>query len=148
MLDRGNDLVQYSGPGHWNDYDMLIIGLDGNSTQLFGTGCSNVEYRTHVSMWAMVASPMLIGSDVRTLSAYELETLVNPEIVAVCQDSLGQATQTVGVGIQDTDTLQVYARSMVDGSYAVALLNRGTETAEMSVSPPRDLEEDWAQYSG
>jgi alpha-galactosidase len=79
-----------------------------------------VDYRTHVSMWAMVASPMLIGSDVRTLSAYELEALVNPEIVGVSQDSLGQAAQIVGVGIQVTDTLQVYARSMADGSYAVA----------------------------
>ncbi len=48
---------KYAGPGHWNDYDMLIVGLDGKSKQLVGTGASNIEYRTHFSLWAMVSSP-------------------------------------------------------------------------------------------
>jgi alpha-galactosidase len=50
MIDRGDPLQQYSGPGHWNDYDMLIVSLNGGSDQLVGTGASNVEYRTLQSL--------------------------------------------------------------------------------------------------
>ncbi|RDL29946.1 Alpha-galactosidase [Venustampulla echinocandica] len=146
MLDRGNELVKYSGPGHWNDYDMLIVGLNGNSSQLVGTGASNIEYRTHFSMWAMVASPLLIGSDVRTLDTYSLQTLTNKEVIEVSQDPLGNAAETVGVGEEAGGDLQVYAKEMLDGSYAVALLNRGSFTAEMSISPRRDLTMPWDQY--
>lgn len=146
MLDRGNNLTQYAGPGHWNDYDMLIVGLNGESAQLQGPGASNVEYRAHFSMWAMVASPLLIGADTRTLSNETLETFTNKEIIEISQDPKGVAAEVVredpGVG----GTLQAYAKEMSDGSFAVALLNRGSSTAEMSVSPRRDLTVPWNTY--
>lgn len=130
MLDRGKDLARYAGPGHWNDYDMLVVGLDGMSTQLVGTGQSNVEYRAHYSMWAMVCSPLLIGADVRNLDQDSLETLLNKEIADINQDPLGKQAVVIHDG-----TLQVYTKQMVDGSYAVALLNRQGETRNISVSP-------------
>lgn len=136
MLDRGDKLAKYTGPGHWNDYDMLVVGLDGTSTQLVGTGQSNVEYRAHYSMWAIVCSPLLIGTDVRNLDAYSLETLLNKEIAALNQDPLGKQA----VVIRDDGDLQVYSKEMADGSVAVALLNRDTETRNMSVSPQKDLQ--------
>lgn len=145
MLDRGKNLTQYSGPGHWNDYDMLIVGLDGNSSQLVGTGLSNIQYRTHFSMWAMVASPLLIGSDVRTLDAYNLATLINPEVIAISQDPLGNAAELVGAQGKNGE-LEIYAKQMADESWAVALLNRGSTTADMSVSPRRDLAITWDKY--
>lgn len=129
MLDRGNRLAKYTKPGHWNDFDMLVVGLDGKSTQLVGTGQSNVEYRAHYSMWAMVASPLLMGSDVRSLDSYSLETLLNKEIAEINQDPLGKQATVIHDGV-----LQVYAKPMVDGSFAVALLNRGGDTQNMSVS--------------
>jgi alpha-galactosidase len=144
MLDRGNALARYAGPGHWNDYDMLIVGLKGRSGQLVGTGASDVEYRTHFSLWAMVDSPLLIGADVRTLDAGSLETLTNREIVALNQDPAGNQAEKVR---EDANAeLQVYAKEMADGSIAVALLNRGAATADMTVSPRRDLAVPWLRY--
>ncbi|TVY81094.1 Alpha-galactosidase [Lachnellula suecica] len=144
MLDRGNNVSKYTGPGHWNDYDMLIIGLHGESSQLVGTGASNIEYRTHFSIWALVSSPLLIGSDVRTLNDDSLETLTNKEIIAVNQDPDGAPHQLV----QGTASsyLQIYAKPLNDGGYAIALLNRGSTTADMTLSIPRDLTMDWDLY--
>ncbi|CZR58739.1 related to alpha-galactosidase precursor [Phialocephala subalpina] len=138
MIDRGNNITKYSGPGHWNDYDMLIVNLNGKSTQLVGTGASNTEYRTHFSLWCMVASPLLIGSDVRYMDNYTVETLTNKEMIAINQDPLGNAA--VKVADAYNGTLQSYAKNISDGSIAVALINRGTETVIMGTMP---LIKDW-----
>jgi alpha-galactosidase len=144
MLDRGANLTQYAGPGHWNDYDMLIVGLEGKSGQLVGTGASDVEYRTHFSMWAMVASPLLIGADVRTLSNTSLTTLTNHEIIALNQDPLGIPAD---VAWENEDkSQQIYSKEMADGSYAVAMLNRGGVTADMNLNLRRDLTIPWDEY--
>jgi alpha-galactosidase len=135
QLDRGVGLEKYSGPGHWNDYDMLIVGLDGKSKQLVGAGASNIEYRTHFSLWAMVSSPLLVGADVRKLDPYSLETLTNKELLAINQDPTGKIAEKV----RDDGDLEVFARELADGSHAVLLLNRGAATAEMTFSPRRDL---------
>jgi alpha-galactosidase len=143
MLDHGRDLANYSKPGGWNDFDMLIVGLNGKSA-LTGLGCSNVEYRTHFSMWCMVASPLLMGADVRTLSPYDLETLTNKEVIAINQDPLGAAG--IVVAEEKDASLQYYAKKLQDGSYAVAFLNRRTETATMSFKPSSALKVSWSQY--
>jgi alpha-galactosidase len=143
QLDRGVGLERYSGPGHWNDYDMLIVGLDGKSKQLVGSGASNIEYRTHFSLWAMVSSPMLVGADVRKLDAYSLETLTNKEIIALNQDAAGNVAQKV----RDDGDLEVFAKELSDGSHAVLLLNRGAATAEITFSPRRDMQVPMDRYS-
>tara|TARA_R110002060_G_scaffold7207_2_gene11003 strand:- start:477 stop:791 length:315 start_codon:yes stop_codon:yes gene_type:complete len=89
----------------------------------------------------MVASPLLIGSDVRSLNAYASETLSNKSVIAVNQNPLGISAEIVGVG--ENEELQVYAKEMSAGSYAVELLTRGSFTAEMSVSPRRELLMQW-----
>jgi alpha-galactosidase len=143
MLDRGIALGKHAGPGHWNDFDMLIVGLNGKSRELVGAGASNVEYRTHFSLWAMAASPMLIGADVRSLDPYTLETLGNREVIALNQDPQGSPAEKV----RDDGVLQVYAKPLANGRVAVALLNRGSATAEITVSPGRDLGESWKRYA-
>lgn len=145
MLDRGEKLAKYAGPGHWNDFDMLIVGLNGRSPLLVGTGASNVEYRTHFSLWAMLESPLLIGADVRALDADSLATLTNAEVIAVNQDAAGHAAEKVGEQGAHGE-LQVWAKEMADGSWVVALLNRGAATAEMNVNPRRDLSQPWNTY--
>jgi len=143
QLDRGVGIEQYSGPGHWNDYDMLIVGLDGKSGQLVGTGASNIEYRTHFSLWAMESSPLLIGADVRNLDEDSLETLSNAELIAINQDPLGEIARKV----RDDGDLEIYARSLADDSVAVLLLNRGAATATMTFSPRADLAMPMDRYS-
>lgn len=147
MLDRGENqsLARYAGPGGWNDYDMLVVGLDGHSQQLVGAGASDVEYRAHFSMWCMVASPLLIGTDVRALSGYELQTLTNAEVIAVNQDALGSPATVVYE--EEDGVLQYWARKLEDGSYAVAFLNRGSETALMSLYLQSYLQVEWRSYS-
>lgn len=143
QLDRGVGLERYAGPGHWNDYDMLIVGLNGKSGQLVGSGASNTEYRTHFSLWAMVASPMLVGADVRKLDVYTLETLTNAEVLALNQDSAGNIAEKV----RDDGDLEVFAKELADGSHAVLLLNRGAATADITFSPRRDMQVPMDRYS-
>jgi alpha-galactosidase len=143
QLDCGVGIEQYSGPGHWNDYDMLIVGLNGRSKQLVGSGASNTEYRTHFSLWAMVSSPMLVGADVRHLDEYSLETLTNREIIALNQDPSGAVARK----LRDDGELEVFAKELADGSVAVLLLNRGAATADMTFSPRRDLQMQMDRYS-
>jgi len=142
MIDRGNELTAYSAPGHFNDFDMLIVGLNGKSQELVGTGCSNVEYRTHFSLWSMMSSPLLIGADVRNLDAVSLETLLNKDIIALNQDVAGNQAALA----RDVDNIQVYAKELNDSSWAVALLNRGSETTDITFSPRRDLIIEWDRY--
>jgi len=143
MLDRGVGLEKYAGPGHWNDYDMLVVGLNGKSVDLVGAGASNVEYRTHFSLWAMEDSPLLASADLRTLDAYTLETFTNPEVIALNQDALGKPAKRV----RSKDGLEVFAKELADGSWAVALLNRGSPTADMTFSVHKDLNLPWIKYT-
>ncbi|KAF2791418.1 glycoside hydrolase family 27 protein [Melanomma pulvis-pyrius CBS 109.77] len=144
MIDRGNNITQYSGPGHWNDYDMLIVGLDGESKQLVGTGASDLEYRSHFSLWALVNSPLLIGAAIPHLSSFDLKTLTNKEIIALNQDPLGEAATVQWEN--ENKTLQIYARTLADESMAIALLNRGSETKSITVSMREHLTVGWDVY--
>jgi alpha-galactosidase len=105
-----------AGPDHWNDPDYL--GPEN--------GMTAVEDRTQFTMWAMLAAPLVIGSDVRTLSDASIAMLTNPEVIAIDQDQLGWQ----GVEIADTNGLQVWMRYLWrPGTRAVALLNT-TSTAQ------------------
>ncbi len=142
MIDRGVGLEKYAGPGHWNDYDMMVVGLKGKSADLVGAGASNVEYRTHFSLWAMVNSPLLASADLRHLDSDTLETLTNTEIIALNQDPLGKPAQRV----RSAGGLEVFAKELADGSMAVALLNRGSPTADMTFNVHKDFNLPWTRY--
>jgi alpha-galactosidase len=142
MIDRGVGLEQYSGPGGWNDYDMLVVNLEGKGA-LVGDGASPEEYRTHLSMWAILSSPLIIGSDLTAMDAYTIETLTNAEVIALNQDSLGiQAAR-----VRKNGDLEVFAKPLENGDWAVALLNRGLQQAEIGIAWQLDLEVDWSAAS-
>lgn len=113
-------LAKYAGPGHWNDPDMLEVGNGGMTT---------TEYKTHFSLWAMLAAPLIAGNDVRHMSAATKSILLNRDVIAVDQDPLGKE----GSAIAKTAETQVWAKPLEGGEYAIALFNLGEKPTEMSV---------------
>jgi alpha-galactosidase len=114
-------LTQYAGPGHWNDPDMLEIG---------NGGMSDLEYRTHMSLWSLLAAPLLAGNDLRSVPTDILAILTNKEVIAIDQDKLGKEAARVA---KNGDT-EIWARPLADGSYAVGLFNRGAEAAKVTAN--------------
>jgi alpha-galactosidase len=110
---------KYAKPGHWNDPDMLEIG---------NGGMTDTEYRTHMSLWSLLAAPLLAGNDLRTMTPAIGAIITNKEVIAVDQDSLGKQ----GVRVSQDGTVEVWSRSLADGSLAVGLFNRGADTAKVT----------------
>ncbi len=110
---------KFADPGHWNDPDMLEVG---------NGGMTDTEYRTHFSLWAMLAAPLLAGNDLRSVPANTLAILTNQEVIAVDQDRLGKE----GTRVAKEGALEVWAKPLGDGGMAVGLFNRGTSTAKVT----------------
>jgi alpha-galactosidase len=110
---------KYAGPGHWNDPDMLEIG---------NGGMTDTEYRTHMSLWCILAAPLLAGNDIRNMAESIKEILTNKEVIAVDQDKKGEQ----GVRVRKDGDLEVWKKPLVNG-VAVGLFNRGSDTAQISV---------------
>lgn len=132
ITDINAKLDSYAGPGGWNDPDMLIVGISGKSMSIGDakSGCSDEQYRSHMSLWCLMASPLLSGNDVRNMTPATLETLTNPEIVAINQDVLGKQAERV-VRHDDYD---VWAKQLSDGSVAVMCLNRFAEPLTVHIN--------------
>jgi alpha-galactosidase len=121
ILDLMNGLESYSGPGHWNDPDMLEVGNGGMTKE---------EYRAHFSMWAMFSAPLLAGNDISNMTPDTKEILLNKEVIAIDQDALGQQ----GRRVKKIGDLEVWSKQLENGGRAVALLNRGPSPASVSVA--------------
>ena len=125
----------YSEPGRWNDPDMLIVGWVGWGPALHPTRLTPNEQYTHISLWCLLASPLLIGCDMTKLDDFTLNLLTNDEVLAVNQDPLGYGARRV----IKRGTTEVYAKLLEDGSKAVGLFNLNEEAQTVSVRW-RDLE--------
>ena len=128
LIDIADGLHEYGGPGGWNDMDMLIVGLKGKG-HITGGGLSFVEYQTHMSMWCLACSPLMIGCDVRALDSETASLLMNREVLAVNQDSLG----VPGRRVLTFGPCEIWQKPLADGSTALALLNRGSVGADVTV---------------
>ncbi len=117
-FDQQSGREKYAGPGRWNDPDMLEAG---------NGGMTDTEYRTHMSLWALLAAPLLAGNDLRSVPSDTLAILTNKEVIAVDQDPLGAQARRVS---KDGD-LEVWARKLQDGGMAVGLFNRGPNAARV-----------------
>ena len=125
-LEYAADLAEYGGPGGWNDLDMLVVGLKGKS--LIHGGCmSFLEYQTHMSMWCMACSPLMIGCDVRKMEKDTAALLTNNKALAINQDPLGKPAYRV----KQFGQCEVWKKHLADGALAVALINRGSSGSDI-----------------
>ena len=129
-----NGHEKFAGPGHWNDPDMLMVGIVG-----FGnthpTHLKPNEQILHISLWSLLSSPLLIGCDLTRLDPFTKALLTNDDVLDVNQDPLGKPAMRIA----SVDDTQVWARPLFDGTHAVGLVNLGSEKAPVRVT--------WAQLS-
>jgi alpha-galactosidase len=113
-------LARFAGPGHWNDPDMLEVGNGGMNTE---------EYRTHMSLWAILAAPLLAGNDLTTMTSETVALLTNKEVIAIDQDRAGrQGDRASAVG-----PVEIWVRPLADGSKAIGIFNRHPEPMNATV---------------
>ena len=118
IVDLNEPLWPFAGPGHWNDPDMLEVG---------NGGMTPTEYRTHFSLWAMMAAPLMAGNDIAHMDATTRSILLNKEVIAIDQDSLGAQGHRVW---KDVDR-EVWVKPLAGGGRALLLLNRGDAPASI-----------------
>jgi alpha-galactosidase len=115
-----DELAPWAKPGHWNDPDMLEIGNGGMNED---------EYRTHMSLWSILAAPLLAGNDLSEMTPAIREILTNREVIAVDQDTDG----VQGRRVTKTGDQEVWTRPLAKGAKAVGLFNRGAEAAKITI---------------
>jgi alpha-galactosidase len=120
LLDKNRELARYAGPGHWNDPDMLEVGNGGMTTE---------EYKTHFSLWCMMAAPLMAGNDLANMTPEIKAILTNQEIIALDQDTLGRQ----GTCYRDNGDYEIWIKPLANKEKAVCLLNRGDEVKNVQV---------------
>ena len=119
ILDMTADLRKYAGPGHWNDPDMLEVG----------NGLTQSEDRAHFTMWCMLAAPLILGNDLRTVSDETLAIILNRRVIAIDQDELG----VQGYRFLDEGNFEVWLKPLKGGDWAFCLLNRGNDEISYTI---------------
>lgn len=127
---RQAGLSPYSGPGHWNDPDMLIVGKVGWSANLRDSRLTVDEQYTHISLWSLLAANMLIGCDVAQMDEFTKRLLCNREVIAVNQDILGKQAEPEVI---DGD-IQIWKRPLSDGGYAIGIFNLGGKDTNVNLA--------------
>lgn len=120
IFEKQKDLARYAGPGHWNDPDMLEVGNGGMTTG---------EYKTHFSLWCMLAAPLMAGNDLRNMSPEIRSILTNSEIIALDQDAAGKQ----GFCMRDNSDYQIWIKKLGNDEKAACLLNMSDENKEVQV---------------
>lgn len=120
IFDKQKDLSRYAGPGKWNDPDMLEVGNGGMNTE---------EYKTHFSLWCMLAAPLIAGNDIQNLSDDTKSILLNKEMIAIDQDTLGRQ----GTCYRDVNGYQIWVKALSNNEKAICLLNKTDEKKSVLV---------------
>jgi len=120
IFNKQKDLARYAGPGKWNDPDMLEVGNGGMTTE---------EYRTHFSLWCMLASPLMAGNDLQNMTPETKSILLNKEMIAIDQDSLGRQATCY----RDNVYYQIWVKTLSNNEKAVCLLNTSDEKKSVLV---------------
>eukprot|EP01130_Rhizamoeba_saxonica_P012329 TRINITY_DN5182_c0_g1_i1.p1 TRINITY_DN5182_c0_g1~~TRINITY_DN5182_c0_g1_i1.p1 ORF type:complete len:372 (+),score=91.32 TRINITY_DN5182_c0_g1_i1:598-1713(+) len=148
ILDYSKPLYKYAGPGHWNDPDMIEVGVKGNIFNIPWmpeTELTKRESESHFSLWCMLSSPLILGNDLRNIPTWVNDIIANHEIIEVNQDSLGKQGRMVesitkGISLSGycligkCTNIEIWTKELENGEYAVVLFNRGDPTTETSSS--------------
>ncbi|MCD6346901.1 MAG: NPCBM/NEW2 domain-containing protein, partial [Bacteroidales bacterium] len=134
-----------AGPGHWNDPDMLVVGRVGWGPSLHASKLTADEQYTHISLWALMASPLLIGCDMTQLDDFTLNLLTNDEVLSVNQDPKGEQA----IPIRQDKGIEIYLKHLSDGGLAIGIFNTGsTSLVESFVwddqPTGKDIEVSWS----
>jgi alpha-galactosidase len=127
---KQNEMGFYAKPGRWNDPDMLVVGKLGWGPKIRQTRLTPHEQITHVSLWSLLASPLLIGCDLTQLDPFTTALLTNDDVLDINQDPLGKQALRVA---KEGNT-EVWARPLFDGTIAVGLFNRSTEATDVTAT--------------
>ena len=121
IMDAQNPAAAYARPGHWNDPDMLVVGEVGWGGALHPSRLTPDEQYSHISLWALLAAPLLLGNELGDLDAFTRNLLVNDAVIAVDQDPLGHAARK----LWSEDGWEIWVRELEDGRRAVGVFNFG-----------------------
>ena len=128
ILEMRKDIRKFSGPDHWNDFDMMEVG----------NGMTITEDKSHFTLWSMMASPLFAGNDLRIMKPETLNILTNKEIIAINQDALG----IQGFKYQSENGVDVWVKPLFDENWAVVFLNRSDKTQKINFDWKKHIIED------
>lgn len=124
IINMRKNIRAATGPDHWNDFDMMEVG----------NGMTAAEDRSHFAMWSMLASPLIMGNDLRSATDETIKTLTNKEVIQVNQDSLG----IQGFRVSNEGNIEIWAKPLANGSWAMTFVNMNEKPAQLSF--------DWSEY--
>jgi alpha-galactosidase len=128
IVEQRKGIRKYAGPDHWNDPDMLEVGRTMTLS----------EDRAHFSLWCLMAAPLMAGNDLRKMTKETVGILINPEVIAIDQDSLGiQGFCYIGSAdsiamVKTQDSLEVWVKPLMKGDWAVCFLNRSVKAQKVN----------------
>lgn len=118
IAEMRKNIRQFSGPDHWNDFDMMEVG----------DGMTYVEDKSHFALWCMLASPLIAGNDLRKMSKETLGILTNKELIAIDQDKLG----IQGFKVSDEKELSIWTKPLENGNWAISFFNKSTKAQSIN----------------
>jgi alpha-galactosidase len=132
IIDRQYPTWTYAGPGRFNDPDMLVVGTLGWSKNLHKTRLTPSEQYYHISMWSMLAAPLLLGCDLTKLDAFTKNLLTNQEVLAINQDEAGRQGHRIYADSSkypyaQRSYIEVWAKPLANGDVAIGVFNRGSQ---------------------
>ncbi len=144
ILCRQVPLFKYAKPGHWNDPDMLVVGKVGWGPKLRDSRLSPDEQYSHITLWSLLASPLLIGCDLSQIDDFTMNLLGNSEVIEINQDILGKQAERI---VKDGN-IEVWARDLNDGAKAVGVLCVNGDDIDETMLTDYSLKWDMLKISG
>ena len=139
IFDQQEALAPYSGPGGWNDPDLLMVGLYGNggSSSVNGRfkGCTPAEYRTHFALWCMLDAPLIVNLDLKKIDTASLQLITNKQLIQINQDVLGKQAVTV----YRNNDIQVLQKPLSNNYIAICVFNRAATAQTFTLDLKKDL---------